>query len=122
MLDEILKKYCVQKVGIIQYAEMIMSRQGFVSAVNELNAAGCHICDITWWKHRKIEDESDNISMGGPLDEKDKGYYWAETVIDGKDFEATDLSKNKEEVLVYYKNFIKDDKHDLYPAITIVAN
>jgi len=123
MLKKIINKYCIQQVGIGN-AEIIISRDNFVSAVREISALGYLIASVDWFRHKKIseiDDKLDTISMGGPTDKNNKEYFWAETNF-GSDFESNNLPENMKVVLNYYEDFAKNDKYDLYPAITIVAN
>ena len=117
-LEAVLKKYCIQSVGT-QCTEMIVEKHEFIIFASLLNSLGYFIADVSWWKHRKIKDtETDNFSMGGPLDKNNNDFFWAETNF-FQDFSKISLRKNLEEVTSYFNQFVELDKQNLYPAITL---
>ena len=116
-IDDIIAKYCIQQVGI-RYADMIVSRDNFVDAVNDFHQLGYRVVEVCWWQHSKIGEVLDNFSMGGPIDKQDEQYFWGETNL-SKNFENYNWTENAEQVLKYFADFIKTDKHNLFPAITL---
>jgi|GEM_PF-2338060 len=123
MLKVIIEKYCVKTSGLkgvlkSKYkADMIVNNNDLILAVREFNAVGCFVIDISWWKHRKINDVCDGISMGGYADISNEDYYWAETILEYKEFEIVDLQKNLQEVIEYYNK--QNIEPNIFPAITL---
>ena len=118
ILNEVIKKYCVQNIGI-PYSDMIILRKNFIDAVTSFSELGYRIIEVSWWMHKEVDECIDDISMGGPVDKNSSRFFWAETIMEGKKFETEELNKNLKEVVSYYYDFIKNDKNVLYPAITL---
>jgi hypothetical protein len=116
MINEIIKKNCIQQIGIL-YSDLIISREEFVSTIKDLNNMGYYIVEISWWLHIKI-DEENHISLGGPKDNLNNEYYWGETNF-SRSFSSKELIINLREVLEYYDEFCSNDNYNLFPAITL---
>ena len=115
--DDLVTKYCIQSVGI-GYADMIISRDNFVDAVNDFYTLGYRIMEVSWWKHNKIGEVLDNFSMGGPIDKRNEEYFWGETNFN-QNFENYYWAENLEEVVRYFCDFTRTDENDLFPSITL---
>ncbi len=115
MLNKIIEDKCIQQVGI-EYAELIISNEEFVSFVKKMNEMSYKIVEISWWEHREISNKENKTSMGGPIDIKNNKFYWGETNY-CKTFDSKELTDNLKEVLDYYYEF--SEKIDLFPSITL---
>ena len=49
--------------------------------VRGLYRIGARVTHILWWEYLPEEGGDYSISMGGPLDPDNPGYYWGETVF-----------------------------------------
>lgn len=117
MLNDLIAKFCIQGNGI-QYADMIIAKDNFITAVNGFNQLGLRIVEVSWWQHSKIGKVLDDFSMGGPIDKRDGEYFFGETNF-GKTFENCSVAENLEQVIKYFLDFVKTDENNLFPAITL---
>ena len=117
MINRIIEDKCIQQIGV-EYSDLIISNENFISFIKEINAIGYKIVDITWWEHKKISDNDNKTSMGGPVDITNNKFYWGETNY-SKTFASKGLVNNLKEVLDYYNDFSKNKKDDFFPSVTL---
>lgn len=107
----------IQVLGIKKYDDILIDKEDFLTDIESLYRNGWEVVEISWWKHKLIEDGSiDNDAGGGVRDAANPEYYWAESVY-------CKCLKNGEcidKIISYYKSCIDSRPfYDLTPAISI---
>lgn len=97
--------------------EILVPHDKFYEFIELIYENGYRVVDITWWKHRLLEDRSDDKeSMGGVLDINDNSFYWAETIYT----KSFDDANSKQTIMDYYNECCKNsDFILLLPSVFI---
>lgn len=112
------------KNAVLQYlgddiTDILIDRNLFFQFIAELQKQNVFIENIMWWEHKLKESKSD-ISLGGPIDERDERYIWGECCDLVKWFDSENIEVNKVEVLNYLKDIENQKLYlGLVPSVSI---
>ena len=88
MIDEALKQYLeshtIQKIG---KTECIVDNP--LEYLDIISKSGYYISKILWWEHIEIENQKNAIGVGGPIDSRDKHFFYSETFL-SRNFSESD--------------------------------
>lgn len=114
-LNEYLKKHTILKVGVGEYADLIVDNIN--DFLNVLSHTNYYVYNILWWEHLKIKNRADCIGGGGPIDPLDKEYYYAEVYYLDRYFSP----ETKQEQILQYIDDVKSKypQNELHPGFTL---
>lgn len=107
----------IQVLGIKKCDDILIDKEDFLTDIESLYCNGWEVVEISWWKHKLIEDGSiDNDAGGGVRDAANPEYYWAESVY----YKCLKNGECIDDIISYYKSCIDSRPfYDLTPAISI---